>query len=190
MAKLDAAYMAGFFDGEGSVYAASRYGKTNIGDRRPSPIIMVCIGNTNLPVLELHKAEYGGSLHSRKKNDRWQLQWQWSIGPRAAEQYLRAIRPYLVIKAEVVDAALEYIELQKLPSGERRDYKRMIRKDGRYYSSPTVKPEFREKVIDVWTRIRELNARGAPMNATRRQEVRDRIVNSTAPIQKVFDDGT
>ena len=169
MKKIEMAYFAGFFDGEGSVYAATRWHRTKEKDRRPTPTLTVCIGNTNFEVLRLHHEIFGGSLSERKNLAERRLpQMQWMIAARQAEPYLRAIHPFLIIKREVVSVALEYIELLKTPRSEQRDYSnRELDKRGRLASSPIVRPEFRKKVLDIHGRIRELNAGAAPHNVRR-----------------------
>lgn len=167
--QLEAAYFAGFFDGEGSVYAASRGGRGRSANRRPSPTIAVCITNTNLEVLEWHRKLFGGSISAKRRKARWRQQYQWMLWARDAGRFLALIRPFLIVKADVVDAALEYIALQALPAAQRRDYSNIVERNGRKRCAPVIRPEFQERQLAVWARIRELNARGAPYNARRRR---------------------
>lgn len=156
-------YMAGFFDGEGSVYAFWRRASTP----RPSPSLSVCISNTNYRVLELHRDQFGGTLQKRKHRPGHQELWQWVCCARMCVPFLEAIYPHLIIKREVVETALKYAELMRIPQRERMDYTNRVYRRGRYWSAPVVKPEFREKVLKLHERIQALNARGAPYNVRR-----------------------
>lgn len=179
------AYCAGFFDGEGSVYAASRGGRAASSNRRPSPTITVCISNTNLAVLQAHQQKYGGSLPvsgKRKVSDRHRIVYQWVLSAKQAKPYLLDIRPHLIVKTEVVDVALEYVALQELPYSERRDSSPRTFSHGRWWCAPTLREDYRIKVQEIWLRIRELNARGAPFNATRKNTVYDEIIRNTQSI--------
>lgn len=172
-----AGYLAGFFDGEGTVYAATRTGRTGTRDRRPTATIMVCISNTNKAVLDVHHALFGGSLNKRKgknyETGNWREQWQWMLSPRQARPYLKAMYPHLLIKKEVVGIALEYMEIVSRPRSERWDYSGRVQRPGkhgmRWQVSPCVKPDILEQLLALHARIRELNARGAPFNARRQR---------------------
>jgi hypothetical protein len=151
---LSAEYAAGFFDGEGSVYAAVRKGKVT---RRPSPTVLVCITNTNRAVLDAHKDQWGGSIATRKPQERRLPTHQWVLCGKMGEPYLRAILPHLIVKAPVVAAALEMRELQSIPAAERIDYA----------GDRRAKPEYLAKVWEVHSRIRALNTQDAPFNVRR-----------------------
>ena len=161
---LSDAYAAGFFDGEGSVYVARR-------NTRPSAVLMVCIGNTHLGVLQEHKDRWGGSIQKRKMvNPNHRQQWQWVLSTRQTRPFLEAIRPYVIIKHEVVELAFKYLELMEMPAGERRDYSHTIVREAKHggkrlRSSPRLRPEWVARRDKVITAIRTINARG--VNALR-----------------------
>lgn len=163
-------YAAGFFDGEGSVYAAMR----SWNRRTSSPTILVCIGNTNKAVLELHRDRWGGSLlerggkHlARVASGKYQRQFQWVLAPRMATVYLRSIAPHLIIKKEVVATALDYLRIVGLPRCEKIDYSHTVERRGRKWVSPMTRPEIKEELIALHAKIRELNAGSAPGNVRR-----------------------
>jgi hypothetical protein len=155
-------YSAGFFDGEGSVYAAVRKGYGH-------PTILVCISNTNKQVLELHKAMWGGSINRRKDREGWQSQYQWVLAPRMAKAFLLSIYPHLIVKKAVVYEALRYMEIQALPRSQRLDYT-VYEGDGRKLVRGIPKPEISGKLAEIHGNIRRLNMRGAPHNARRTSE--------------------
>lgn len=158
---LSAEYMAGFFDGEGSVYAATRRAHAN-----KTPTVTVCITNTNLAVLQAHKSAWGGSLSPRKLRPRNQRQYQWVLCAKQAYYFLSAIVPHLIIKKEVVTVALALCELQRRPPRERMTYE-TVRRRGRNWVSPRVKPEHANAVWAMHSQIRNLNSKACPMNALR-----------------------
>lgn len=159
----DATYAAGFFDGEGSVYSAAR-GQTS----SKSPLILVCVGNTNLAVLEWHKSVWGGSITERKNTKpRHRVQHQWVLAPRAAATFLQDVCPHLKIKHEVATFALQALAMMRRPHKERIDYS-IKRWDGRrYWTTARLRPEFKAECDALYAQIRVLNKRGAPYNATR-----------------------
>lgn len=165
-------YAAGFFDGEGSVYAAHR--KSSGAAVGKVPTIIVCIGNTNLEVLKAHQSRWGGSIcarggkhRERVKSGRLQQQYQWVLAARKSEPFLRAIFSHLIIKRDVVASALEYIDLQKAPRRERVDYSNVVQRNGRGRVAPITRPEYAARLRDIHERIRGLNCKTAPFNPVR-----------------------
>jgi hypothetical protein len=151
---ISAEYAAGFFDGEGSVYAGIRKGK--------NPIVLVCIANTHHGILMRLKHQWGGSVCARKAvvDERHRQQWQWVLAPRNAKAFLNDILPFLVIKAEVAALALEYLNEVSRPYKERRDHSALIYRGGRYWAAATCRPEYVDRLRRLHADIRALNARG------------------------------
>lgn len=160
-------YAAGFFDGEGTVYAASRSKPDVSGKSRPSPTIMVCIANTVRDPLDMLCEKWGGSIHAQKvtKANRRQC-FQWTVAARQAAPFLRAIFPHLIIKKGVVGHAIEFRDLMATPHKERVDYSNRVFRNGRFWSSPIVRPEFRAKIEGLHALIRLANYK--TQNRTRR----------------------
>lgn len=157
-------YAAGFFDGEGSVYAATR-GKTY-----RNPTILVVIANTHRGALEACQARWGGSICGRSPaGERRREQFQWVLAPRAAEAFITEVYPHLIIKKEVASVALEYFKIMRIPLRERMDYSQLrpSKTPGKMTRAGIMRPEFREQIDALHRRIRELNQRGAPWNARR-----------------------
>lgn len=179
-------YAAGFFDGEGTVFAATR------GGSNKSPTIMVLISNTVREPLDLLQQKWGGSIcitSPRKANHR--PVHQWAIAARKAAPFLRAIEPHCIIKRNVVRVAIEYCALMALPAHERIDYSTMrpspsgkLTKSGKVKMTRggTVRPEIRERVMLLHQEIRRLNCRGAPHNGKRA------YANSEPPTQRAESD--
>lgn len=106
--KEDAAYIAGFFDGEGSVNVYWRKGSKN-GVRYAR--LMARISQTERGILEWVRDAAGvGTVHAnarRPDKPHWKTQHNYIVASEAARLFLAEIRPYLRVKAEVVDRALE-----------------------------------------------------------------------------------
>jgi hypothetical protein len=106
--KMDLAYIAGFFDGEGSVYVTGKHHNIRVG-----------ISNTNPLIPQLACRLFGGSVHWNKSNSskmfkkrptNHRLCLQWNINGSKACDFLKAIRPFLKMKIEQANIA---ITLQK-----------------------------------------------------------------------------
>lgn len=114
MNDFDLAYIAGFFDGEGSVTIHDNYAKSPRG-KSPNHTLQVSIGNTDPRILIWLHQEYGGSLCYRKekrKNHRKVL--QWTLRTRGALVFLEAIRPFLRMKCDQIDIAIAYQKTKKM----------------------------------------------------------------------------
>jgi len=165
MMSISDSYAAGFFDGEGTVYAANRRSATVT--RRPSPSVLVCITNVNYDVLEAMRDRWGGSINSRAAKPKRQAIHQWVLAPRNAYSFLQAIAPHVIVKRDVVSTALLLCEMMRLPRAERMDYRTKKNALGKTRVYPAVKKEFEDRSWALHQEIRRLNVRGAPYNATR-----------------------
>ena len=122
---LDIRYVAGFFDGEGSVSITRRKPRIGASGQPTSPkyILEAIIWNTNRRVLELIQQDFGGVLKRRRprgnqRKESWGL--VWSHG--RAYSFLERVFPYLVVKREQAKLGLMYWESRKrskrLPESE------------------------------------------------------------------------
>lgn len=98
-------YLAGFFDGEGSIYTMST--KTMI-----SPY--ASLTNVRKEVLDYCHKKYGGNLNLRKRKleSRQRDIWNWCIGGSNAAVFLRDIVDYLVLKKNRALLVLKWDELR------------------------------------------------------------------------------
>lgn len=103
-------YIAGLFDGEGTIGIYLNKGATDAryrsGKRGPcwtrSAGILACWR----PTLESLHVSFGGTLR-RTKADGHKQKWHWSLGAKAdIAAFLNAVRPYLVEKKEQADVML------------------------------------------------------------------------------------
>lgn len=100
---LIVAWAAGFFDGEGCVYAGE--GVQKGGYRRFT--FTVSAGQVVRDPLEVLEEHWGGTIHpiqSRGYGSR--PQWLWMVRGQAAARFLEDVLPFLRVKATVARAAL------------------------------------------------------------------------------------
>jgi len=110
---LSVEYMAGFFDGEGTVAVTTR-------GREKGVYLRISISNTNQQILHLIKACFGGYLSTpRKKRENWKPSCEWINSGKSAAEFLKLIQPYVILKKGQVALGLEFWEFQRKPKNER-----------------------------------------------------------------------
>lgn len=103
-------WVAGFFDGEGSVFVEIAKSKnTRRGVRN---LLTVSVTQTSLPCLNLIKQHFGGSILAITKDRRHSMNnsvcYMWRVRSKDAIAFLEIIAPYVVVKKEQVELALQY----------------------------------------------------------------------------------
>lgn len=104
MTPVEAAWLAGFFDGEGSLVSYKS------GRKRTGRAFKMQIANTDLRSIKrcLAITGVGGVGHRYKNHPRWKYQEIWYVNAqRDLVDVLKQIRPYLIIKGDVVDKFLD-----------------------------------------------------------------------------------
>lgn len=100
------AYIAGLFDGEGtvtiSVYNASRYGG------RQRRILMVMLSSTDRSIIDFLLRLFNGSLTITKAHGNHKEIYRWTLSARMAADFLSNVLPYLRIKREHAILGLEW----------------------------------------------------------------------------------
>lgn len=111
VSEQDAAYMAGLIDGEGciGIYKTCGSGK----HRRVYPQYVMSLGmsNTHLGVIKWICQMFGGTYHianSGAKNPKYSVAWSWKITARHAKWVLEQVIPYLRIKRDQAEIAIEF----------------------------------------------------------------------------------
>lgn len=109
LTEIDAAYMAGLVDGEGSIMVLNHRGVAHI---------RIAVANTYLPVLDwiVEVAAVGFVAMKKMVNPKHKPGGQWWCSAEAAESVIKQIRPYLKIKPAQADLALETQERLRNPS--------------------------------------------------------------------------
>lgn len=142
-AELQMAYFAGLIDGEGCLTVTRQ-------KRNTQPTVTVMVSMTTPEPLRLLKEEFGGSLCEYQRALQHKPVWMYRCQAKKAEVLIRAIRPFLIVKAEQADLCLELRDSMSgggiLPRGSHVDAEKTARIT-----------EFRESIV---TRMRVLNHRG------------------------------
>ena len=100
------AYAAGLFDGEGCVdiYKAS----VSKASKSPSFMLRVVITQKQGEIMNWLENKFGGAVQLSKRSDNYI--YRWDIRSQAAKRFLLLIQPYVLIKKEQVNLAIEYEE--------------------------------------------------------------------------------
>lgn len=127
-------YLAGFFDGEGSISICHSQHKSG----RHSFQILVQVSNTNLGVLENYKELFGGSIHPLKRLKANHKQaYCWKVRSRLAFYFLTVVVDRLTIKHEQARLALSFQEKVMLhKSGKKLTSDEMV---GKYAAMVSMK---------------------------------------------------
>jgi len=106
---IDAAYIAGFLDGEGSIFLTSRKNKASL---------RISATNTDKNVLDWIIEKIGvGVVHAgRKESDKNRKTWMFILNGEAAETLLKQLLPYLIVKKEQAQLAIETQERLRVPA--------------------------------------------------------------------------
>ena len=113
MANLeDYVYLAGLFDGEGSLYILHRIPKEHEKEKSPRFWLQMQIGMTDKPVIDWLKDTFGGSvLTEHHKEERWKTCYRWRLNNKLAATLLQQIRPWLKVKHRKADIAQEFTKI-------------------------------------------------------------------------------
>lgn len=100
---LFVAWAAGFFDGEGCVFAGHDRSRDGYHIWR----FFLVVSQVDPRPLTALQARWGGTIQFKKSaNPRHRDQWTWRISGQPASVFLAEILPLLRVKAEVASAAL------------------------------------------------------------------------------------
>ena len=102
MGPISPEYAAGFFDGEGSVILEYHTSARQKSWWR----VTATVGQNDRRPLDLLADRWGGVVSERSLPHG--LFYEWRIHTRQAAQFLRDIRPWLIVKAEQTDILLEF----------------------------------------------------------------------------------
>lgn len=98
------AYLAGVFDGEGSICV---WMDTKAYD---SMAVTVSVGMNDREAIDLFQGAFGGSIvYVKRSNPRHKNSWRWAVKCRKAKVALEALLPHLLIKKRPALLALELI---------------------------------------------------------------------------------
>jgi len=98
------AYAAAMLDAEGHIYA-NRKVRNDTG--YPQTYYGVCISNLSRDMLEWIQHRFGGIIYVRKNNNILTLQF---VKQQEMYWFLKIVRPYLIIKSDLADLMIQYLE--------------------------------------------------------------------------------
>lgn len=104
------AYFAGYFDGEGCIHIARKkpYAKSRAVSFQHS--LQIKIASVNPAVLYEILSYYGGTICKQKKTlkENWRIAWNWHLCSRASTDFISDVLPFLVLKRQEAELALEF----------------------------------------------------------------------------------
>ena len=110
MEDLELAYFAGLFDGEGCVQIAHH--KPQRGKRTEQHTLRCSVNMVNKDCVNSFLV-FRGSMCQKtrdKGNPKWQPQWTWSISSNQALVFLETLLPFIRLKREQFELAIEFQE--------------------------------------------------------------------------------
>ena len=110
----DAAYVAGLFDGEGSVYFKRLKQKKNNRPGKPVHNVMVIrmeIAMTDKDTIKWCHELFGcGAFGERKVKEGYKRQWRWRVAHRDALYVAKIIWPYAQVKLHKIEQIIDHYE--------------------------------------------------------------------------------
>ena len=109
MGKLDLAYMAGLFDGEGYIGIAKRKARKQDYEINPSYWIRVTVNISDKWICELFRFSFGGRVemsHARIGGNF--IMWRWVMDGESAVDAIKALLPYLHLKRSQAELAIKF----------------------------------------------------------------------------------
>ena len=109
LSPTDAAYLAGMVDGEGSIflYCRGRGASMRLAVTNTNPAIHAwCIDRTGV----------GATISRRGNTDKHKATGIWACNSQAAESVIQQIEPYLVLKREQAQLALDFMRRLRIPA--------------------------------------------------------------------------
>lgn len=102
---IELAWAAGFFDGEGCVILR----KSN-----NTYAVRISVSQVNpTPINKLKKLFGGHICFQKSKNDNWNDQWKWEQDSKSGASTLELLLPFLVVKKDVAELAIEFQRLKR-----------------------------------------------------------------------------
>ncbi len=105
-ALLAPVYYAGLFDGEGSV---------QLYEQNTNPRVWVKITTTFHPAIMYPLNKFGGYIENNKasQNPQWKDVFTWKVYGNRANEFLRWIQPYTIVKRDQIDLVVDYWKLYR-----------------------------------------------------------------------------
>ena len=126
--ESELAYFAGIIDGEGTIGARNR--KNQQGKRYID--FYLSVANTDERLVLWIQQRFPASVDFRQQrdSDKHRPLYRWTAGTKVAEDYIRAVLPYLVVKKEQAELYLEIRSTvskgQRLTEGVKQQREAMV----------------------------------------------------------------
>jgi len=113
MSEMQLSYLAGFVDGEGSIFGIREKRSENRSGFGYT--VHMSVGQCNLEILTAFREWSGlGSVTTVKRmQPHHKDQWKWVLTQKQAKLLLLQLEPYLVLKKEQARLAIEFIEIKE-----------------------------------------------------------------------------
>ena len=110
MTKTNLAYIAGLFDGEGSIHVAHQKAPRVQNPNHRVHVLSINITNTNKECIDFifNTFNFGYVQTKKISNSNHKTLYIWSVRCLKAGKFLSVIFPYLIIKKEIAKIALEF----------------------------------------------------------------------------------
>ena len=127
--ETEISYLAGIIDGEGYIGIDSSYKRKN---KPHNYQVRIGIANTNIKLLNWVKSIFGGWVgkKGKPKKSNHKQSYEWRLQAKKAEEIIKMIYPYLIIKKEQATIALKFRD-----TFGRTDSVIYIHKKGRFINS-------------------------------------------------------
>ena len=114
LTPTELAYLAGFFDGEGSINIARGWERS--GTRYYQ--LMAAVTQTSLPVLESYRDAFGGGITTVKLQGlNYAQRWQWQLYSRGMRHFLEALYPFIRLKERQFQLAMDFMREYRIIRG-------------------------------------------------------------------------
>jgi hypothetical protein len=149
---MELAYLAGIIDGEGYIGIDSCYKRKG---RQSTHQLRVGVVNTSPELIMWLKETFGGSWSKREKpmSEKHSQCYQWRAEAKIAENILRLVVPFLIIKCEQVRVALMFRETFTTDN-------LIFEHENHRFKGTVVKGEIIELRKELRSQMLELNRRG------------------------------
>jgi len=101
-------YLAGIIDGEGSISIEIQSQSIRHNRKCDYYSLRLLVVNTNLPLLNWIKSNFGGSIKSRKSIPNRRQCYTWNLCSHSAAAVLEACEPYMIVKKSHVCVFLQF----------------------------------------------------------------------------------
>jgi hypothetical protein len=110
-------YLAGFFDGEGSIYLTAPSVQDTLKCPESRLAVAISLTNTYRPILDAVCCRYGGGITSNVNHRQGNAveAWTWRAWGIEAGHFLTEVQPFLIQKGGRATAALFYLDTLRWP---------------------------------------------------------------------------